>query len=622
MTVVALSARATDASPMTVDAPTPRSCSRASASSRARNGEPGRPYAGPGGNPGAQLQDAVVEVAQRAFWDAIAEDVRQGRYETLFTLLEELEQSMRALIAHLPGAQADLKDKFDAQWIRQQAEHGALEASTVLNLMLYVAETIAGWTALADAERAPVGRGCARADDRARAGEDLDAISWTCSSVLPVSPAAAHHAGMVAGQLHSEEGADGAASGRVWASGLESSASGGINCVRGINARGLRGGRRAHVRVEPPTTETSSPSSCGWGDHRHSRPFFGWRPHTGAHVDPWTVANNFAVCSAIYDADRIEGPMWSRERAVTRAAAVASTAFYATDLHTVPLALLVPPLHLSYKDLKSAIAPVKPFFVAFLWTVAVYFVPIWRSQAGHVDPCLRALFLSIASISAVDGVDLEEDAAAGVRTPAVLMGDEGGAFAIGLGIASALLDASSLHPVALYDVLSLVSVLCISTRQPSATTAALGFACVAAYVATHDYELMTMVLRNTEFVHRTSIDVSTRLVERALALDEPWRSALIEPVLGPRRRRHDGPRDPRVVRVHHSPTHQLKTLALQQKKRRGDGRRSGGVAPLGRLSPYGFEARTPNCRGSARPLMEEPCPSRVTGANFFLEACR
>ena len=42
---------------------------------------------------------------------------------------------------------------------------------------------------------------------------------------------------------------------------------------------------------------------------------------------------------------------------------------------------------------------------------------------------------------------------------------------------------------------------------------------------------MSQVLQNTEASHRLSIHLLTNIVSYALRLDEPWRSALIEPTL-------------------------------------------------------------------------------------------
>ena len=98
----------------------------------------------------ADLAESVVEVAQRAFWDALADRVGAGDYDGLFGVLAELQQAMRALVSHSPHALDELDDKFDAAWLKQQAAHGALDIERIQGLMRYVMATISSWQASAD----------------------------------------------------------------------------------------------------------------------------------------------------------------------------------------------------------------------------------------------------------------------------------------------------------------------------------------------------------------------------------------------------------------------------------------------------------------------------------------
>lgn len=82
-----------------------------------------------------RLEQTVRSIAERAFWDALAERVAAGELDALFSVLSEMQQAMRALVAHSPQALADLADKFDADWLKQRAEHGALDVTSVIGLM-------------------------------------------------------------------------------------------------------------------------------------------------------------------------------------------------------------------------------------------------------------------------------------------------------------------------------------------------------------------------------------------------------------------------------------------------------------------------------------------------------
>jgi hypothetical protein len=250
---------------------------------------------------------------------------------------------------------------------------------------------------------------------------------------------------------------------------------------------------------------------------------------TGAHVDPILVANNFALCNAIYSADRLTCGVWDAQRIPSRISAIASTAFLASDPHTASLALLVPPLHTSYTDVKPIIAPVKPFFVSLMWTILVYFLPVWRSGSGDVDfmQC-GAFFLSIAALShAADVVDLQEDEAAGLETPAVAMTDVSGSYAYGLAFAAAFLDASSQHPVPLYDLLVLIALGGIVADQMACATV-LGISCTIAYTVLHDFELFRWILQSSEATHRIAIHSTLDIVDTAMKLPDPWRMMIID----------------------------------------------------------------------------------------------
>lgn len=249
--------------------------------------------------------------------------------------------------------------------------------------------------------------------------------------------------------------------------------------------------------------------------------------YTGVPVDAWTVANNFALANAIYDADRLlpgdPGRGW------TRVSAAASTAFYAANEHTLALAPLVPALHAGYADvIKPRLAPIKPFFVASLWTLAIYYVPAWR--AGPDAAALEiftpaALFLSLASLShAVDVLDVPGDIAEGIATPAVLFGDrdEATRYAFALAFGAALLHSKSASAnFVLYDELALLALVGILFQRVEAV-GAVGLAFLLGYLRVHDLEAMSLLLLSTDGFHEQAIKLSVDTVRWASTLPEPW----------------------------------------------------------------------------------------------------
>ena len=256
--------------------------------------------------------------------------------------------------------------------------------------------------------------------------------------------------------------------------------------------------------------------------------------NTAGQVDLAMLGVNFALGSAIYDADRLEGPWWAPERLPTRLSALVAAAYYATDEQTLVLAPTVIALHLGYQQCKPRLAVAKPFVVAALWTVAVYAVPLMRAHVGFDgDAALPAsLFLSLAALSqAADVRDVDEDRATGVRTPAVRMDvPEAGHYALVLALAAAWLHAESGQPFVPFDV------FCVATVAGSLsgrTTPALATATLylLLYCYTNDVELLTGALRSTETSHGLAIAWSLSSIDWAFGLPEPLRGWAVETVL-------------------------------------------------------------------------------------------
>ena len=168
----------------------------------------------------------------------------------------------------------------------------------------------------------------------------------------------------------------------------------------------------------------------------------------------------------------------------------------------------------------------KPFFVSLLWCTLVCYVPHYDTDVKFTS---LALFLNIAALShAADILDIDEDRDAGVLTPAVAMEtpEAGIQYAFALQLSSIVVDGISTHPHLLYDVLSLVSLVGIVTRRNESIF--LGIVFVLAYVSTHDLELMMSLLKSTEVTHKMAISSALDLTQRALQLEEPYRSRAVD----------------------------------------------------------------------------------------------
>lgn len=244
------------------------------------------------------------------------------------------------------------------------------------------------------------------------------------------------------------------------------------------------------------------------------------------HISPELIAQNFLLCNSIYDADRFTKATTLGPRLVSRASTLLATVSYASDEHLKPLAPLIPILHAGYGTFKHYIAPIKPFFVAGLWSTLVCYVPNYDTNVALTSV---ALFLNIAALShAVDIVDVEEDSQNGIITPAVTLGKEGAMqYAIALQLSSIIVDCVSPTPHVLYSTLSLITLIGILTDKAKESML-VGLFFMAAYAYSNDLELIMSLLRNTETPHKLAISSALHLTQIAMQLEEPYRSRALD----------------------------------------------------------------------------------------------
>jgi len=251
------------------------------------------------------------------------------------------------------------------------------------------------------------------------------------------------------------------------------------------------------------------------------------------------VVNNVCACQGIYGFDRYvagEDPvLWKH---ASRACAVASVCYYASEPSTWLAAPLVWGLHVGYADAKPVLAPIKPFFVAACWAAICYPLPLLHHaphhsfNSGEVSTILF-VFLHIASLShAADVVDREEDSAAGLSTLAVTLPPKAASgLATGLAIAAAYVHSQSPAAFAPYDAASLGVVGALVWGAPRVH--ALAVACVLlSYTHAHDLEGITAILRMTEGLHSWAVQGGLATVEETLRhMEEPWRTRTINVML-------------------------------------------------------------------------------------------
>ena len=264
--------------------------------------------------------------------------------------------------------------------------------------------------------------------------------------------------------------------------------------------------------------------------------------HYGASIHPSftpvQIASNFLISSAIYDSDRMDENTTKFEKGLVEANVVASLAYLSQDTWTLPLVPIVYFLKNDYSDIKPTIGPVKPFFVALFWVIAVYYLPLlhFHDLQGFNDiKTPLSLFLSLSAFShAADINDIDEDFENEVITPAVRMGEiEAVNYAIACVLASIVIHNLHINYAkldAFYDVCSLfVTIFILSINNLEEEQAKkdveiyrnlcimfFGSGIFIEYLKNKDkipIEIATTILHSSEGVHKQTIDFITWTVE-------------------------------------------------------------------------------------------------------------
>lgn len=247
--------------------------------------------------------------------------------------------------------------------------------------------------------------------------------------------------------------------------------------------------------------------------------------HTGASIDAALIANNFILGYGIYGGDRIDAQWWQPDRYKTSLATIASSAFFVP--YFFPLSILSLCLGLQYDTIKRSIARLKPFFVSLMWTIAVYYFPLLYTASPQTGLFLwepfvpSSIFLSIAALShGADIIDIEEDRANGILTPAVLMEKkEATHYMLCLMFAGFLLHSLSPGFVISYDIacLSAITGLYFETVEISILV---GISFAVLWVRDNIDTIAAKLLVSTEMTHKVTIEVLVDAVRCSDALPD------------------------------------------------------------------------------------------------------
>ena len=263
--------------------------------------------------------------------------------------------------------------------------------------------------------------------------------------------------------------------------------------------------------------------------------------HPTLPFDPVLTASNIAVCHAVYDADRGAPLPPPRRRASRR---WRRRPFTRATVAAAPRALTLA-LHDGYaRVIKPRVAAAKPYVVALLWTVLVYWVPLLHAhveqgdRSASRDPPRQLLPLLCGAEPR--GRPARPRGGRGGRADAGRPHDaaRGGARVrgrVGGGGGAAARRVRAPFPAVRRRVKMLgVSAMCYPAGRWA--YAAAGGVFALAFVDAHDVELLSALLRSTEGVHALGVDLATTGIEWAFTLPEPFRTACVHALMTARGR--------------------------------------------------------------------------------------
>tara|TARA_B100001123_G_scaffold417166_1_gene519630 strand:+ start:129 stop:593 length:465 start_codon:yes stop_codon:yes gene_type:complete len=99
-----------------------------------------------------ELEHQIREIATRALWDTVMQDIENNKFDKLLSLIKEIRDDIISFIPSRKDLHTEIEEKVDIVFIKQQLEHNTLSQDDFLNLFLYLAHWIRKLQAPADDE--------------------------------------------------------------------------------------------------------------------------------------------------------------------------------------------------------------------------------------------------------------------------------------------------------------------------------------------------------------------------------------------------------------------------------------------------------------------------------------
>ena len=97
-----------------------------------------------------ELFNRIETMMKKAFWDKLAEDVKENNYDSTLKILQEIAERLCAITRNRKDFHNEIMERIDIDFISQKIKHNALEPSEIYNIIMFIIQKVINYGTLAD----------------------------------------------------------------------------------------------------------------------------------------------------------------------------------------------------------------------------------------------------------------------------------------------------------------------------------------------------------------------------------------------------------------------------------------------------------------------------------------
>ena len=85
-----------------------------------------------------ELESVILEKLKLAFWDKMQDEIKEKKYETLLSVLNEVKEKICHLIPNRYDLHKNIEDTIDIKLIQQMLKHDAIDNKYIFNVIQFI----------------------------------------------------------------------------------------------------------------------------------------------------------------------------------------------------------------------------------------------------------------------------------------------------------------------------------------------------------------------------------------------------------------------------------------------------------------------------------------------------